>query len=196
MFGILSRNKNATTKQKGPNQQGQQRTYFARAKDGRIKLFRNGVESNMRIDSAGGQEAIEEMKQCMYEFEGKPRAWDTLSAERRAAGFDALTRDFARSRHGVDLVRFLETEVLTATGMRIRSCVVAGLGSFNASPRARQQLVAFETILEVLRRRFEVEDIVVQDPAMDEFDVAFLRGRGYTVVEHPDAQNAMTVETF
>lgn len=66
----------------------------------------------------------------------------------------------------------------------------------NTSPRARLQLAAFETILEILRQRFEIEDVVFQDPAMDELDKTFLGERGYTIVQHPEAQNAMTSTTF
>ncbi|KAL8718786.1 MAG: hypothetical protein Q9225_004118 [Loekoesia sp. 1 TL-2023] len=153
-----------------------QGTYFTRDLiDGRITLTQNGTETD-RISDSANKTSIKEMKQHMYEYEGKPRKWDTLSPEQIAADFEEISRNFAHTN--------------------IKSCICAGLGSFNTSPRARLQLAAFETILEILRQRFEIEDIVFQDPAMDKLDKAFLRERGYTVVQHPEAQNAMTSTTF
>lgn len=179
---------------KSQDQTHPQRNHFIRTNDGNIKLSHNGVEKH--IINSVKKEAIEEMKQCMYEFEGKPLAWDTLSPEQRAADFDALTENYRRSKQCSELVQFVDERISIAKGLKIRTCILAGIGSFNTSPRARSQLAAFEVILELLRRTFDVEDVLVQDPAMDQLDEEFLQGRGYTVVKHPEAQNAIDETTF
>lgn len=171
-----------------------QRNRFERTSDGRLKLTRNGIKTLM-VDNVV-QEGIEEMKRCMHEYEGKHRTWDTLSPAERALDFDLFTQRYRNSEDSQKLVQFIDRNVLGTEGLKIRTCIVAGLGSFNTSVRALAQLVAFEVILEVLRRKFDIRDIIVQDPAMEHLDEEFLKGRGYTVVKHPEAQNAIDETTF
>ncbi|KAL8928746.1 MAG: hypothetical protein Q9208_001524 [Pyrenodesmia sp. 3 TL-2023] len=171
-----------------------QRNHLARTSDGKLKLTQDGVEQYM-VDSVV-KAGIEEMKRCMHEYEGKPPSWDTLSPAQRALDFDLFTQRYRGSEDSQKLVQFIERNVLVTKGLNIRTCIVAGLGSFNTSVRALAQLVAFEVIFEVLRREFDIKDVIIQDPAMVELDEEFLKRRGYTVVKHPEAQNAIDETTF
>ncbi|KAI4193887.1 MAG: hypothetical protein LQ346_003803 [Caloplaca aetnensis] len=173
-----------------------QRNHFTRTHDGKLKLTQHdGVEKYM-ADNVHNK-GIEEMKHNMYEYEGKPALWGSLmSPEQRAVDFDALAEDYRRSEDCAKMVQLVEGSVSRAKGLVIKSCILAGLGSFNSSPRARLQLVAFEVTLETLRRKFGIEKVLIQDPAMDQLDEEFVRGRGYTILKHPEAQNAIDETTF
>ncbi|KAL8897637.1 MAG: hypothetical protein Q9207_007109 [Kuettlingeria erythrocarpa] len=182
---------------KSPNPAQRQPNQFARTHSGKLKLtHQDGVEEYMADNVS--KNGIGEMKRNMYEYEGKPALWGSvmISPEQREANFHALTDSYQRSEDGGKLVRFIEQRVLGATGLVVGSCIVAGLGSFNSSPRARLQLVAFETMLEVLRWKFDIEEVMIQDPAMDQLDEEFVQERGYTILQHPEAQNAVDETTF
>ncbi len=56
--------------------------------------------------------------------------------------------------------------------------------------------MAFETILDVLRWKFDIGEVMIQDPAMDQLDEEFVREKGYTILQHPEAQNAIDETTF
>ncbi|KAL8756674.1 MAG: hypothetical protein Q9184_004427 [Pyrenodesmia sp. 2 TL-2023] len=171
-----------------------QRNHFQCTSDGKLKFTQNGVEKYM-VDSVV-KEGIEEMKRCMHEYQGKPRKWDTLSPTQRALDFDLFTQKYQESEDSRKLVQFIQKNVLSTKSLQIRTCIVAGLGSFNTSVRALAQLVAFEVIFDVLRREFDIREIIVQDPAMEQLDEEFIKSRGYTVVKHPEAQNAIDETTF
>lgn len=47
------------------------------------------------------------------------------------------------------------------------------------------QLVVFESMVDLLRTKYKIGDILLEDPAFNALDIEFLRGRGFRVLETP-----------
>lgn len=97
-------------------------------------------------------------------------------------------------------------------GVKITQCVCLGLGNFTRpfkylksgdhaaclGPRndSLLQLAALSIILEVLAKKHPVENVYFQDPKFTDFEVQFLRGLGYRVIEDPQAFSLVDSTTF
>ena len=97
-------------------------------------------------------------------------------------------------------------------GVKITQCVCLGLGNFTRpfkhlksgdhaaclGPRndSLLQLAALSIILELLAKTHPVKNVYFQDPDFTEFEICFLRGFGYKVVEDPEAFSLVGSTTF
>lgn len=83
--------------------------------------------------------------------------------------------------------------------LKITSCMCLGLGSFsgsNACNRSLAQLVVFESIFDLLKTKYNIEHVYLQEPRFSELDLEFLRAKGYKVLYTPESDDHMTEETF
>ena len=100
--------------------------------------------------------------------------------------------------------------------IRVTNCICLGLGSLSGRmgvPEAKPipdreikyhmdismaQLVAFENMMNVLKKNFVIndDDVFLQDPTFNELDKGFLTSLGFKVVDSPASNNLITEETF
>ncbi|KZF24631.1 hypothetical protein L228DRAFT_266951 [Xylona heveae TC161] len=83
---------------------------------------------------------------------------------------------------------------------RITSCVCLGLGSL-VDPVSRKtslyQLVALQSILEILRTRYAITKVYAQDPVFNHMDIEFLKNScNITVLPDPEAFAKIDSSTF
>ncbi|KAG7008107.1 hypothetical protein G7Y79_00007g022320 [Physcia stellaris] len=103
--------------------------------------------------------------------------------------------------------RTLENSVLKQGRIQITHAVCLGLGSFTGAyaneqfnvlfqERVLWQLIAFESWIDKLRMRFDIEHIYFQDPAFSTLDRKFLRSQGYKILHSPESENYIDRHTF
>ncbi|MCJ1435260.1 hypothetical protein MMC27_004632 [Xylographa pallens] len=91
--------------------------------------------------------------------------------------------------------------------VKIDQVICTGIGTLSAfheqdaDCNSYNQLAELEMFLEQLTPPSQGPtnkkmNIFMQDPSFNELDKAFLRGRGFHILEHPEAYNRMTATTF
>lgn len=120
------------------------------------------------------------------------------------------------------LKRVFEQDILTAQRIILTKCVCLGLGSLTmGTPDSSYQLAALITMLEILSMcsgtpststgtpcllwlalkqnlgmKFDIYEVIFQDPAFNAQDKTFLTNHGYTVLEDPEAISKIDDNTF
>lgn len=115
-----------------------------------------------------------------------------------------------------------EQDILTAERIILTKCVCLGLGSLTmGTPDSSYQLAALITMLEILSMhsdtpststglpcssklvltqnvgvKFDIQEVIFQDPAFNARDKTFLTSHGYAVLEHPEAFSKVDDNTF
>ena len=109
---------------------------------------------------------------------------DLHDAKKRLAGYQQALDQF--NKHPINQI--------ICTGIGSPSGYMPGVIDCNAL----YQLAELEAVMVELESHGIAKDAAVffQDPSFNEIDREFLKGRGYTIIDHPEAYNRMTTGTF
>lgn len=95
------------------------------------------------------------------------------------------------------LSRTFEQTILLLDNTTITQCICLGLGSMTAgSESSSYELAALTSMLEILGKNHDIQDVIFQDPIFNPLDRAVLQSLGYAVVETPDAFSRLGGTTF
>ena len=135
-----------------------------------------------------------------------------------AAQHERLAHQWKQRPQYKEIVDFFDQVLLKLDGFRIDRCMCVGMGSFTVSQfRTRwrdrngnlckgfgsrdvnvsfSQLVAFESWIELLRKKHSISEVLFQDPAFHDSDRLYLTSKGYKVVEPPTCETLLSENTF
>ena len=159
-------------------------TGFIEDANGWVHLIKNGREQ-------GGASRTDHVKKSV--------AAPVMTLDEVKAKYEQRMKQWRNSSFCTAMIRFFEQTLLNAQSLKLDHCACVGIGTFTGEhPHCRSeygpldQLAALETLLEILRQKHNISSVIIQDPVMNSLDAAFLESRGFTAVEHPEAQNRLT----
>ena len=136
---------------------------------------------------------------------GPTHIFEGYTLDKTNERYKILAHNWETSSCRKELVDWLDGNLLKSDLLNVDQCICTGIGSFTGShdpnypadcKRPMYQLAAFQTILEMLKRRFDSQEVYFQDPAFNTLDKEFLQSRGYRIVTSPEAYDRMTASTF
>ena len=127
---------------------------------------------------------------------------DFLSYEELSAAFGKCVQHLQESKCHEVLTRFFDHE----HKVTITQCICLALGNFGIRDQEDtesgefigplHQLAVLTVLLQVLRTKHDIRDVVFQDPSFRPVEIQFLDSLGYTVLDDPDAFDMMSPSTF
>ncbi|MCJ1433742.1 hypothetical protein MMC27_003107 [Xylographa pallens] len=110
---------------------------------------------------------------------------------------------FEKTEYYNKLVAFFESTLLQNQSLpTINSIVCLGMGTFTLggikTPNSYSQLAVVEVMLELLRRKYKIDDkdVYFQDPLYTKIDGAFLALHNFTVIDVPEGYNKIAPTTL
>ncbi|MCJ1234613.1 hypothetical protein MMC14_002574 [Varicellaria rhodocarpa] len=160
--------------------------------DGWTHIIRGPSQTSERFVSNSPYEAI---------HSGKVEIPEGFTLERAQEKYKGCVRRWESSMCYKWLVNLFEQTILKVRTLRIDSCMVTGLGSFTKSEvtgndSSFYQLAAFETLLRILKQRFDIRRVNFQEPIFTALDEDLLVSKGFTIIQDPEAYSLMTQSTF
>ncbi|MCJ1308038.1 hypothetical protein MMC25_001688 [Agyrium rufum] len=163
-------------------------------------------------------DSVQDLKRLYRFLPGSPVILDTETLETKIQRYDdnlkSIQEKWVDSPQRASLIDFIEEKILPMTDLDVDSALCLGLGPLDqlywpeyftheiSGERGRFwadnfcfiQLLVFETVVDTLKRKFDIKHVMFQDPAFHDPDQAFLERRGHTVVPFPASE--MTKATF